>query len=226
MKYLPPTGAYERLVFYARKHILIIATVALWILLTLFTIKYAHSSLNQNLSYETVLIAGDDIPKDSLLSQNQISTQKFLEGHLPQHAVAEAKKELLLGKRALVNIRAGDILTPSLLGETDSNIARLTQLIDKDKSIFTLSPKDVHMLSPLLEVGNRVALYIVDIKNDKKIKLLEHVRIIEVSRTGDKKTSGEISSVSLELGSDDITKVSEALAKEWFVELAIEAYQK
>jgi Flp pilus assembly protein CpaB len=223
MKYVESRDIAGRVISSVKRHSLIASTLVLWAVLigvTYFTIK---NSAWSDLTYTSVLVASKAITQGSVITKDMLSSAKFLNGYIPKNSISVENIDEVMGKTALVTMDKGDVISPSVVSIEGDAAGRLASVIGKDKKIMTFSSADVHTIPEVLRVGDRITIYAVDPKANTKMILMSEVEILQIIRkTSDDNKSGEIISFAIVAGDDGVLNISESLAKENFLQIAIE----
>ena len=201
------------------------ATLALWLSIIFVAYTVIGSSKWNSLSYQEVLIAANTIPRGTVITPEMLTVTSFVQGNAPHNSFSINNSDEIIGSIALVTINPGDIISPSFVGfEGGDSLGKLSEVIEPNRKIVTVSVSDVHTIPEVLRVGDRVTIYKVDVETGSKSILIGGVEVLQVLRkqSDDEDSIGSIVSISVSITDEIALDISEALAKDNFLHLAIE----
>ncbi|MGN0334308.1 MAG: Flp pilus assembly protein CpaB [Lachnospiraceae bacterium] len=130
----------------------------------------------------SVVVAVSDIPQNTVITEEMLAVQT-----IPEELVltgACRNKELLIGKMALVELKAGEqIFDSRLIAVGERNAASLSMMIEEDKRAITIAVDSVAGLSNMIRPGDMVDVlcHITDAdENAVTNTLVENIPVLAV----------------------------------------------
>ncbi|MFW5703825.1 MAG: SAF domain-containing protein [Patescibacteria group bacterium] len=159
-------------------------------LLVTSIILYSQLKKNSNVELETVqvLIAAEDISALHNISSDDVVSQQFVKGFEPANAFTLEQFSDINGKKILLSVQKGDIISPSHFGVNKSGKSRgIANTLPPEQQAVFLSKEDVHIFPPDLYEGNFVDIVAINTDDSSQNKvevLLQNVEVFEIVKSG------------------------------------------
>lgn len=129
---------------------------------------------------QAVVVASRDIHAGQLLSTEQLAVRRMPRDFLPATALPDDAASELIGRRLLVPLRRGDVVTRTALAPRASSLA--TELPPGHRAV-TLAVDDIRSHAGLVRAGDEVDLYLLQDRGASGSRLsvlLERVPVIAI----------------------------------------------
>lgn len=180
MKRIYPTSGTAHVIHIIRRWGGLILSLILFIIS--FGIYYISRDQNE-ITYVNYIIAKRDIPALEIISPNDLSVIQFAEQTVPPNGIDEKNVENIIGKKAIISIKKGDLLSPTFFGLQElAKGNNITSAIPTGKRLQYLNVTDFHSLPPNLNNNNRIDIYsiLTDERNTKAEKVLSSIEVFDI----------------------------------------------
>lgn len=135
-----------------------------------------------------IVVAKQDIPSQTALTQDMLILQEYIAGYAPQNAFTTETIGKVIGQKSLITIRSGDILLPSQFGSSEdgSNLG-ITTVIPGGQKLLYLKKSDIHAVPPDIQTGHLIQISAVntDSDNPRSEILVSGIKVAEVLRSAE-----------------------------------------
>ncbi|MCX7996417.1 MAG: hypothetical protein N2691_01495 [Patescibacteria group bacterium] len=175
-----------------------------------------------------ILVARTAIPAQGSITAETIGLLTVSPDSVPPNALRKDEVSSIIGKKVVVGVAEGDILSPSLFGTSKQDLsAGIAGALESGFRVYYLSQQDVHQFPPDLRIGNVVDIYAVNIKGTdtlRAVALLSTVPVVDVLRGGENGSSG-ILFVGFRLTGAEVEAILPRQNGDWKYQIVLRAQQ-
>lgn len=167
-----------------------------------------------------ILVAKEDISAQTAVSTANLSAFTVPARAVPPNAITSEKAEQILGKKLVISVQKGDILSPSYFGASKDTLqAGIANLIPQERKILYITQNDVHIFPPQLQKDNYVQIIAVNTDTEgvsTPQTVLSRVQVVDIIRTEE-----GIGMIGLLLTDDEVTSISSRLNGNWKLQIVM-----
>lgn len=208
-----------------RKFGSVILTVILLTAIASFALSRGDSEPSQTTE---ILIARGPIPAQSTVRADNIALLTVSKSSVPPNALTKDQVSRIIGKKVVINVEEGDVISPSLFGTSKTDLSLgIAGTLESGSRLYYLNAADVHQFPPDLRAGNRIDIYAVNLKNSgtsRAIPVLSSAPVIDVLRMGENGAEG-IAGIGLKLNDEQVVALLSRQNGDWKFQIVLRAQQ-